>query len=77
MITPNAMPRKANALHQQLLAGLIATKPEVWNRKTLVDPEDPKSDVAKTRVTRQLLSNPLAQNVSELNVDRAAQRWLR
>ena len=77
MTNPNAMPRKNNQLHQQLLAGLIATKPDVWNRKTLVDPSDPKSDVLKTPRTRMVLVHPLAQNVSELNVERASQRWVR
>lgn len=27
-VTPNAMPRKANLIHQQILGGLLANKPK-------------------------------------------------
>ncbi|QHB38089.1 hypothetical protein KIY75_gp61 [Mycobacterium phage Noelle] len=67
---------KRNLVHQQLLSGLIETKPVSWDRKTIV-PATPisKETVVKTKVTRQALRFPLAQNVSNFNVDLAARRW--
>ncbi|QJD50270.1 hypothetical protein SEA_IWOKEUPLIKEDIS_67 [Mycobacterium phage Iwokeuplikedis] len=73
--TPNAMPKKANVIHQQILSGLLATKPAGWVKKTLVK-IDGKEDVVKTKVSRQELRFPLAQNVSDENVDRMARRWI-
>ncbi|MDV6975302.1 hypothetical protein [Mycobacterium intracellulare] len=73
-ITPNAMPRKANPIHQQLLSGLLETKPVSWVRKR-IDPET--NGVVQTKVTGTALRFPLAQNMSNLNVDRAAKRWMR
>lgn len=49
MATPNQMPKRANTIHQKILAGLIEGD------------ETPKF--------------PLARNVSEDNVNRAAKRW--
>ncbi|QFP95545.1 hypothetical protein SEA_GAUGELDP_62 [Mycobacterium phage GaugeLDP] len=74
-VTPNVMPKRANVIHQQILSGLLATKPASWVKKTLVK-VDGKDEVVKTRVTRQELRFPLAQNVSEFNIDLAARRWL-
>jgi len=76
-ITPNAMPRKANPIHQQILGGLIATKPVSWDHKILVKGKDDKEQVVKTKVTGTALRFPLAQNVSDENVDRMARRWIR
>uniref|UniRef100_A0AAU8GS30 Uncharacterized protein n=1 Tax=Mycobacterium phage BabyBack TaxID=3158877 RepID=A0AAU8GS30_9CAUD len=73
--TPNVMPKRANVIHQQILSGLLATKPASWVKKTIVK-VDGKDEVVKTRVTRQELRFPLAQNVSEFNIDLAARRWL-
>jgi hypothetical protein len=73
-VTPNAMPRKANPLRQQALADLIETVPVSWTRKRI----DPKTDdVVKTKVTHQGLRYPLAQNVSQVNVERAAKGWIK
>lgn len=66
--------KKANRLHQQLLSGLIDRKPTSWERK-LPDPKDPRRVVTQ-KVTRQSLRFPLAQNVSEFNVELAAKRWM-
>ncbi|QXN73899.1 hypothetical protein SEA_EAGLEPRIDE_62 [Mycobacterium phage Eaglepride] len=74
--TPNAMPRKANIVHQKLLSGLIETKPVTSTFKKLVKDKDGKEVVVGTKVTRQGLRYPLAQNVSEANVDLAAKRWI-
>ncbi|QTF81487.1 hypothetical protein SEA_TARSUSIV_63 [Mycobacterium phage TarsusIV] len=76
MATPNAMPKKANVIHQQILSGLLATKPVSWARKTLVK-VDGKEEVVKTTVTHQEPRFALARNVSDENIDRMAQRWLR
>lgn len=76
--TPNAMPRKANPLRMQLLAGLIETKAVTTTFKRL-DPDSPdpkKPNVIETKLTRQGLRYPLAQNVSEANVERLARRWV-
>ncbi|AFL47899.1 hypothetical protein SEA_LITTLEGUY_62 [Mycobacterium phage LittleGuy] len=67
---------KMNIIHQQALAALIATKPVSWDRKSLVKDENGKESVVKTKVTREGLRFPLAQNVSEFNVDLAARRWV-
>ncbi|AXH46802.1 hypothetical protein SEA_ACOLYTE_59 [Mycobacterium phage Acolyte] len=77
MATPNQMPRKTNPLHQQILSGLLATKPVTSTFKKLVKGTDGKTEVAETKVTRQGLRSPLSQNVAEENVDRMARRWLR
>ena len=68
---------KANLIRQQLLAGLIETKPVSWDRKTLSKDKDGKEVPNTTKVTRQGLRFPLAQNVSSDNVEAAAKRWLR
>ena len=75
MATPNQMPRKTNPLHLQLLAGLIETAPVSWTRKTLGKDKDGKEVVESTKVQHQALRSPLAQNVSALNVERAAAGW--
>ena len=76
MPTPNQMPAKANPLHQQLLAGLIATKPVSWVKKTLGKDADGKETVESTKVTHEGLRFPLAQNVSDFNVNVLARRWV-
>ncbi|AXQ52992.1 hypothetical protein SEA_FIRINGLINE_66 [Mycobacterium Phage FiringLine] len=76
MATPNAMPKKANVIHQQILSGLLATKPATWARKTLVKGKDGKDEVVKTTVTHLEPRFPLARNVSDFNIDRTARRWL-
>ncbi|ALF00936.1 hypothetical protein SEA_SERENITY_69 [Mycobacterium phage Serenity] len=78
MTTPNAMPRKANPLHQQVLGALIKTKPTVWTHKR-IDPTSPdprKPRVLETKVHGREFTG-LARNVSEENVDRIAKRWMR
>ena len=78
MPTPNQMPTKANPLHQQLLAGLIETKPVSWEHKKLEDHSDDKNNnVLVTKHVRPGLRYPLAQNVSELNVNRAAKGFIK
>lgn len=76
MTTPNLMPRKTNPIHQQALAGLVATKPVTTTFKKLRKGADGKDTVIETKQTRQGLRFPLAQNVTEENVDRAAKRWI-
>ncbi|WXX09772.1 hypothetical protein [Mycobacterium phage MS619] len=76
MATPNAMPKKANVIHQQILSGLLAPKPATWARKTLVKDKDGKESVVKTTVTNLEPRFPLARNVSDFNIDRTARRWL-
>ncbi|QBJ04867.1 hypothetical protein SEA_ELEPHANTOON_66 [Mycobacterium phage Elephantoon] len=76
MATPNAMPKKANPLHQQILSGLLANKPATTTIKTLSKDKQGKEVVVETKVTRQVVRHPLAQNVSEENIDRMAARWL-
>ncbi|AIK69097.1 hypothetical protein PBI_TRIKE_58 [Mycobacterium phage Trike] len=74
--TPNVMPRKANVVQQKLLAGLIETAPSSWKHKTLAKDKDGKEVVVERRVSRRGLRYPLAQNVTEANVDRLAKRWI-
>lgn len=74
---PNQMPKKSNnKLRQQLLAGLIETKPSSWERKSLSKDEEGKEVVSSTKVTHDALRYPLAQNVSDDSVERTARRWL-
>lgn len=77
MTTPNAMPRKVG-IHQLMLARMIETRPFSWVHK-VIDPESPdprKPNVLKTKVASYELASPLAQNISTLNVERAAKRWV-
>lgn len=73
MATPNQMPRTTNKLHQQVLSGLLATKPTSWVKKTW---NDEKKDVDTVKVSGVEPRNALARNVSDENIDRAARRWL-
>lgn len=73
---PNEMPKKANKLRQQMLAGLIETKPSSWERKSLSKDEDGKEVLSSTKITHDALRYPLAQNVSDESVERTARRWL-
>jgi hypothetical protein len=68
--------KKANLIRQQMVGGLIETKPASWERKTLAKDEDGKEIVINKRVTHQALRYPLAQNISDENVERIAKRWL-
>lgn len=77
MATPNQMPKRTNPLHQQTLSALLATKPVTTTFKKLVKGSDGKDQVIERKVTRQGLRFPLAQNVSDHNVDIMARRWLR
>ncbi|AFQ97369.1 hypothetical protein FGG47_gp33 [Mycobacterium phage Rebeuca] len=74
--TPSAMPRKVNPLRQKLLGSLIETKPVSWTQKTVAKGPDGKEVVTEHKRTRQGLRYPLAQNVSNDNVERAAKRWI-
>lgn len=76
MATPNQMPKKTSAVHQQILSGLVATKPSTWVKKSIVL-KDGEEQVVKKKVQHLETVNLLARNVSEENVDRAAKRWLR
>lgn len=67
--------KKQNLIKQSMLAGLIETKPVSYTKKTLGKDEDGKEVVINQTVTRQGLRFPLAQNVSEENVERLAARW--
>lgn len=71
---PNQMPSKPSNLRQQLLAGLIETKPTSWSRKEW---DDEKKEERTVAVTRDSLKFPLAQNVSSANVDALAKRWIK
>lgn len=70
MTTPNAMPKKFNALHQQILSGLLATKPASWDRKTLVKDADGKETVVKTKILYQSLPHTTRKEVQVKNVRR-------
>lgn len=70
---PKPGPR-TNLVHQQILAGLIETKPVSWDHKTWNDEE---KSVEVTKEAREGLRQPLAQNVSALSVERAAKKWVK
>lgn len=69
--------KKANLIHQQILGGLIETKPASWECKTLGRDEDGKEILRTTKQVHESLRYPLAQNVSHENVERAARRFSR
>ena len=70
------MPKRPNKLRQQLLAGLIETKPTSWSRKTISHDDDGKEVVTTSKVSHDALRYPLAQNVSDHNIEAAAKRWM-
>jgi len=68
---------KANLLHQKILSDLIEEKPAGWVHKR-IDPDSPdpkKPMVIETKVLASEIRFPLARNVSDENVNRAAERW--
>ena len=76
MATPNQMPKKPNQLRQQVVSQLIETRPTSWTRKTLTKNEDGKENVESVKVSQRELKFLFAQNMSEHNVERLAERWL-
>lgn len=69
---------KLNLVHQQVLAGLTATRPTAWDHKVIVPATSTeKEKVDKVKVVGTEVRYPLAQNVSEENIERAAVRWAR
>lgn len=86
MTTPNAMPAKRNGLHLQILSGLLDNKTthrtELRVKKdhkvTVVDPQTREKYQLQTYkdVPVKVEIPTLAGNVSELNVERAAERWV-
>lgn len=74
-ITPMAL-AKPNLVRQRIGFGLIDRVPAPWTHKS-IDPEspDPKRPlIIETKRTGSVLKNPLAGNVSQLNVDRFIER---
>lgn len=74
-ITPNVL-AKPNLIRQQIGFGLIDRVPTTWTHKR-VDPDspDPKRPlIIETKKTSWVYKNPLAGNVSQLNVDRFIER---
>jgi hypothetical protein len=67
---------KINKVHQEILSGLIETRPTSWNRKVWTNDEDGLTVESTVKVTRQSLRFPFAQNMSEESVDALAKRWL-
>ena len=76
MASPNEMPKKANKLRQTLLAGLIETQKSSWSQKLITRDEDDKEKVMTVNHEHHQLRFPLAANVSEQSVERAAKSWL-
>jgi hypothetical protein len=55
---------------------MIETKPTTRTHKVLSRDADCKEVIFETKVTDTVLVFPLAQNVSEHNVNRMAARWM-
>jgi hypothetical protein len=66
-----------NPIRQTVVSGLIATQKSTTTVKVLITDENGKEDVQNISTTRDVLRYPLAQNVSEQNVNRLAERWLK
>jgi hypothetical protein len=73
------MPKSTNKIRQEILAGLIETKPTSWNRKVWKKDEDDDGKLVEStvKVNRDSLRFPLAQNISDSSVDALAKRWLK
>ena len=76
LATPNQMPKKPSLVRQQIVAALIETKKSGWNRKVFTQGEDGKQVETTVKVEHDALRYPLAQNVSDVNVERLSRRWL-
>ena len=86
MTTPNDMPRKSNPLHLQILGDLLANKTRVRTETRIKSDGKIKVIDKHTGETYKLpryklhkvdVEVPrLAGHVSELNIDRAARRWI-
>lgn len=79
MVKPQA---RLNPIRTAVLGALIETVPASRKHKTLVDVVQPdgkvKVEVQETSIsTGRALRFPLAQSMSEHNVDRLAARWAR
>jgi hypothetical protein len=67
------MPKKnPSPVSLALVGGLVETKAISWDRKTIKYDENGKEVILSTRTSFEGLRYPLAQNVSELNVERAS-----
>jgi len=77
LTTPNKMPQSISKLKEQLVYGLIAISPSAWERKSLARDDAGKEVVETQRVVRSVLRHSFAQNVSEENVERLANRWIK
>lgn len=73
---PNNMPKRPNPIRQRIVGDLIHTLPTSWTRKTLGKSGDGKEVIEETKVKHLSLRFPLAQNVSDENVERIARRFL-
>ncbi|UJD20901.1 hypothetical protein SEA_ZIMMER_63 [Mycobacterium phage Zimmer] len=76
MATPNAMPKRTNPIHQQILSALLATKPVKRTHKRFIRDADGKEHEVFETSTVNVLRSPLAANVSDENIERAARRWI-
>ena len=76
MATPNQMPNRPNPVRQQLVARLIETRPTSWTKKTAVKNKDGKEEIESVKVPHSELRYTFAQNMSDANVERLAERWL-
>lgn len=76
MATPNQMPKRPNKLRQQIVSNLIDTRPSSWTKKRIVKDKDGKEQVESVKVTHSELRHSFAQNMSDANVERLAERWL-
>jgi len=71
------MPRKPlNKLRLQIVDGILDIVGSSWERKSISKDEDGKEIIVSHRVARSVLRYPLAQNVSELTVERIAKNFL-
>lgn len=73
---PNNMPRTNNKMRTQIVDSLIATTPAVWKKKVVKRDEDGKEVFETIDVAASALRFPLAQNMSDENVERLARKWL-
>lgn len=76
MATPNQMPKKPNAVRQQVVSNLIDTRPTSWTRKVLTKDDEGKESVESVKVSQRELKFQFAQNMSDQSVERLAERWL-
>lgn len=75
--TPNQMPKRPSKIRQQVLAGLVETKPVTRTRKVWVKDSDGELVEGTVKESIDALKFPFAQNMSDDSVESLSKRWIK